>query len=277
MSKTVLAAALVCAFLTGPAFAASIPLSGEQDGLYERGNYVVTGDVEVKAGRAMRISPGSFLRFRPGTGMVVRGTLECAGDPVLPVVFTSTADTGAGARNKALPFDWAGIEIRDSGALRCEHARISFSTFGIRADSSSLVELHNVIFLRNGSADLQIGPSVVVVEEGAACDYSSRTEGYAGSGTARRRGGRRGRERGPRLKARVGLGVTCGLVAALGAGLAIYEHMRAGEYEEKYETGMGSNVAEYKRLYRQSIAGRNISIAAAAAGAVGLSVIIILR
>lgn len=258
---------------------APLPLSGEQDGLYESRAYVVTGDVEVKQGRHMRLLAGTVLRFMPDTRFVVRGELVCTGDKALPIVFTSASDTAAPATPH--PFDWAGIVVQGHASVRMAHVIISYSTFGVRVDSSSAVELREAIFKRNGRADFQIGGLPIAVQEQrpfsfppaqeSASDTVSKPQPAPDVEDVESRSGRR------RARLKAGAGVACGLLAAAGAGVAIYAHASAGRYEEKYESGRGPNVAEYERLYRQSIAGRNVSIGAAAAGAIGLSVVIILR
>jgi hypothetical protein len=278
-ARTMLWSVLLACALSASVRAAPVSLSGEQDGVYDGADYAVSDEVEVKAGRRMQLLPGATVRFDAGARLVVRGELVCAGDRVLPIVFTSARDGDAAERN-AQPFDWNGIVVERGGTIRLAHARISYSSFGIRAGPGCNVVLDSVVFFGNGGANLRVGGVTVAVDEnepfsdpgapGAAVDAATP------QGAAQPAPALSPDVLPPRKRWKAGTGVACALLAGAGIGLAIFEHASARYYHDKYSEG-GSDAADYDRLDRQSRVGRNVSLVAAAAGAVGLTVVIVLK
>ena len=82
-------------------------LTGERSGSLSGTNYVVTGNIYILPHDTLSIAPGSFIRFEPFTGIVVRGTLLCSGTAREPVLLTSVRDSLEGKPPR--PFDWNGV------------------------------------------------------------------------------------------------------------------------------------------------------------------------
>lgn len=87
------------------------------------GAYEILGTVTVTSGKTLTIDPGADLRFVPGRGLFVDGTLNAAGTPAQRVVFGSV---------ERIPQkgDWHGVVVRAGGVMNVEHARIEHSTYG---------------------------------------------------------------------------------------------------------------------------------------------------
>jgi hypothetical protein len=145
------------------------PLSGEQDGDFETGNYIVTGTVVVKRGKTLSFSPGCIVRFKRYTGIVVEGTMKCKGTSGLPIMFTSdnhrTSDQGTA--NPLTPFDWTGIVVVDSmGVLDFEFTHVLYATFGLDVRSGlAKVRLKNAYFDENGQFNVRINGNQLDVKE----------------------------------------------------------------------------------------------------------------
>jgi hypothetical protein len=165
----------LCAAVAMPVLA-EIPLSGEQDGLLETNEYLVTGLVAVKRGKTLSFAPGSVVRFKQYGGIVVEGTLKCAGTRPMPLVFTSCNQRSPGpdVKDAAAPFDWNGILAVDSlSSIDIENALIKFSTFGL--DIRSLlanIRLKNVVFDDNGKGNVIVAGKQLDVKDKEPFSYS---------------------------------------------------------------------------------------------------------
>ena len=138
-------------------------LRGSQDGVYERGEYVVDSAVLVDSGTTMTLAPGTVLRFGKYGEFSVRGTLRARGTATDMIVFTSARHRpGTGGGEEPAPFDWNGIVLHgERGRIELEYARISYATIGIKAPLQRNVSLENSYFHDNGTADLMVNNSVV--------------------------------------------------------------------------------------------------------------------
>ncbi|MBD3345044.1 MAG: hypothetical protein GF401_08285, partial [Chitinivibrionales bacterium] len=145
-----------------------IELTGEQDGAYEKAEYIVENNIIVKRGRTLSFAPGSIIRFKRFGGLIVEGNLECKGEPSEPIVFTSMNDRPVSEReDDPQPFDWNGIDIkRSADSITLEYVRISHSTFGLKIpETLEKLSVKNCVFNDNGNADLSLGDSTVIVED----------------------------------------------------------------------------------------------------------------
>jgi len=141
---------------------AQTPVSG---GIYQNTTwnlsgspYLVTGSIVVFPGNTLTIEPGCIVRFKAdssyNTGnfiyLEIRGTLNAAGTPESPVVFTST-DTSDGFYN------WMGIRIKGSqgGSVLMNNFELHNSFNGIHNDISEpgvAYSFTNSLFKKNNYA-----------------------------------------------------------------------------------------------------------------------------
>jgi hypothetical protein len=118
------------------------------------GPYLVTCPINVPVGVTLTIESGAILKFSPGTGLTVAGTLVSEGTPANPAVFTSYrddslgGDTNGDGPSTGQPGDWGGL-VLDGGAYRLSGC-----------------------LLRYAGAEAQPGPTVPVI---------SATGGFSGS------------------------------------------------------------------------------------------------
>ncbi len=86
------------------------------------GIYLVYVPIEVAEGARLTLAPGVVVKFRPGAGLTVRGTLLAVGAPGDSIFFTSERDDNlAGDLPEDGPThpaagDWNGIAFADSGS-----------------------------------------------------------------------------------------------------------------------------------------------------------------
>jgi hypothetical protein len=272
-------APFLCVCALGSFFAAlakDIPLSGEQDGLFERGEYVVVKTVTVRSGRTISFAAGSVVRFMPYTGLVVQGSLVCRGEPSSPVVFTSDENRQPPPTRSSspAPFDWNGIEVADSAdSCVCAFVQISFSAFGISVKSShTLVRLDNVLFQKNGRGDLSVAGADQSAQDNAPFTYTNAVPGprtvspqAANFTTAPK----------PvpkpfpwKFTARIG----CGALGLAGLVLGLYGHFDANKNYAASQSAAWPDADTYWKKMQTSVTIRNIGYAVGAAGAAGFAV-----
>ena len=124
----------------------------------DSGDYLVTSDVYVPAGKTIRIEPGVVMLFRNFTGMHVEGRLVADGTPQHPIVFSSEFDRAFNHASSlhANPYDWNGITIHENGlGSSFSNTRLSYSVFGINS-LTKYFKLDNMFFSNNGRSDLVI-------------------------------------------------------------------------------------------------------------------------
>jgi hypothetical protein len=154
---------------------AEVELAGEQDGFYDANAYLVTTTVTVKAGRTLTFAPGTIVRFRRYSGIIVEGTIVCRGTAAAPIIFTSANDrvTSQSGQKQPLPFDWNGIEVRPSSPqAEFVYTRVLYSSYGIQVVSpSTQLTVTNALFRDNGNAPLSIGDSIVNAADDTPFSY----------------------------------------------------------------------------------------------------------
>jgi hypothetical protein len=231
MPVFVLAALLLCAY------GKDIIMSGEQDGVFEKAEYLVTKDILVKRGAIITFAAGSIIRFKPYTGMTIEGRLVCNGTPSDPVVFTSDNDRGASVLRptQPAPFDWNGIDASlFCDTLSLTFAQVSYSTFGINVGPAScVVKLKAIAFVKNGRADFAMAGKPVTIQDNAAFSFesASRPSGDTDLNSVLLAGAAFSPHEAEKpfpwkLAARIGLGTA----ACAGLGLGLYGHFQADHY-----------------------------------------------
>ena len=260
-----------------------ISFSGEQDGYFEEGQYVATGTITVKRGKTLTFAPGSVIRFKPYTGIVVEGTLKCFGWESQPVVFTSDNNrpNASNPRNKVpAPFDWNGITVVDSAAsVFFENVRLSYSTYGLDIKSaSSKVNLRSVVFSENGRSgisvdDEQLGvidneqfsfvqpkpDSEVVPLKNAPAAVAPAPKAEAAPAPMKK------------MSWRTPVRIAFGGITLAGAGFAAYEYFQAKKYNNSSQKQVNPNMSDDVGKSNDAIVNTNIGWAIFAGGACGFT------
>lgn len=242
--------------MQAPAFAAQeIPFSGEQDGFFESGQYVATGTITVKRGKTLSFAPGSIVRFRQYAGIVVEGTLKCAGSAYKPIVFTSINDrqkTTDPQYKAPAPFDWNGIQVADSAAsVFIENVRIAYSTYGLDIKStSSKIRLKSVVFSENGRSGITIDEKQLGVIDNEQFSFV-QPEPENAAVAVQSKSSSEPKEKIPARKKmtwRTPVRLSLGLVAVAGVAVGIYENMQGNKFNDKKDPQMINADADWQKV-----------------------------
>ncbi|WP_145985463.1 right-handed parallel beta-helix repeat-containing protein [Marilutibacter maris] len=142
------------------------------------GEYEVLGHTTVTAGATLTIDPGAEIRFVPGRGLFVDGTLNAGGTPAQRIVFGS-------AERIRQRGDWYGVVVRAGGVMNVEHARIEHSTYGFDfAGGQGTVQESLIRFNTQGiTVESKSSPTISSNNEITSNDYGIAVIGNQ-SGTA---------------------------------------------------------------------------------------------
>jgi len=244
-----------------------IPLSGLQEGVFEKADYIVAQSVIVPKGSIMTLPAGAVVRFAPYAGIIVEGTLLCRGAIDAPVVFTSINDrpsSEGGGRPAAM--DWNGVEIRDSATADMSFCRVAYSTFGVQAEKSAKLRLANVVFASNGRANVSVDGRTVPAEDGKPFSYASGLT--AAEQAVRQSAAPSGKDNASRKQGRptVALRIAFGGCAIAAAGVSAAMFVMSERYWDTYDAEMSDKSTGYgDKAEAYSAAGIGAAIAAGAA------------
>lgn len=133
-----------------------LKLSGNQEGVFDSSDYVVSQDIIVKEGTKLEFISGCDIRFEPYIGIKVFGDL-----------ILTNCELSAKENN------WNGINVAQKGSVKFKNVTISNSVFGIALpDSAAIKELKDVVFTDNKKS-LQIGSQNIIVTEGKPFSIST--------------------------------------------------------------------------------------------------------
>jgi hypothetical protein len=145
---------LVCAF---SGFSQTF-LSGEIKGAFPRDNYIISSDLSVKFGDTLSFEAGSELRFKPNTGLTIRGVLLALGKVDNPIILTSSQEQAARSpvKNTDSIRTWKGIDFSASKVMShlsyclfcfCDSALVIKNTF-------QKIDIDHVVFHKNKCTNL---------------------------------------------------------------------------------------------------------------------------
>ena len=118
---------------------------------------VITGDVDVPAGKTLTVQAGTVVQFDSGTSLTVDGTLVAQGTSNQTIYFTSVKDNSpTGGSNTAAPGDWSQIQFKsDSTGDVLDNVVVRYgSNSMIEADSAAPSISNSTISNSSGDAVL---------------------------------------------------------------------------------------------------------------------------
>ena len=120
--------------------------------------YLVTGDIDVPAGKSVVIEPGTAFIFKNFTGLHVQGRLLALGTKEKPIVFTSENDRAVNTATTLYPnpFDWNGIYFHiDATGSIMTYCSVYYSVYGVLSETK-FIRLDPVTFRQNGKSNCQV-------------------------------------------------------------------------------------------------------------------------
>lgn len=288
----------ILVMLTGT-IRADITLSGEQDGFYEKAEYLVTEDVVIKAGKTLTFAAGSIIRFKQYTGIIVNGSLECNGTPIEPIIFTSSKTRNFDSDDQQFPqpFDWNGIHVKSPQThVILKNVDISYSTYGLKFEhKESTADIEQLTYGENGTISVELGDSIIDIYDGEALSMTHPDVAMAKSNTEK-----------PTLSdsayvasltppdtssaAPISIDnsssakdkpvgktwtfptrIALGAIAALSAGAGAYSYMQLEHYHEKYSSvnSRDEDIVSYRekgQLFETGVTASAIAFGVAATG-----------
>lgn len=264
---------LLCFSFAG---AKEIPLSGEQDGLFDKGDYVVVKTVTVRKGKTISFAAGSIIRFRPYTGIVVEGSIVCNGEQSSPVVFTSDENRQQQPDRNAspAPFDWNGIELAESAdSCVCANVQISYSTFGIAVKGrQAFVKLTNIVFQKNGRDDVAVADSSLSAQDNVPFTYTNAPAAPSPLAAAQPIPSKKAIPPAKPFPWKLTAQIGSGAVAAAGLAIGLYGNLDANKNYSASQSAPYPAADAYWSKMQTSVMVRNIGYAVALAGAAGLGI-----
>jgi hypothetical protein len=183
--------------------------------------YIVSDNITVGEGKTLTIGPGCVLLFKEYTGIDVSGDLTVQGTAARPVVFTSHNDNKWNSTSEKQPeaFDWNGIRILTGGRAVLSRFLVSYSVYGIQAQSEDIV-INEGVFNQNGQFNFTLSGKILAVQENLPFTYQDLNDTKK-SATNRR-------------ALRIAAPVACG-VGCVGFGIgAVFFLQRKSHYHDEY-------------------------------------------
>ncbi len=217
-----------------------MPISGEQSGTFERGDYIIDEDIIVAAEKKLILAPGTKLLFNPHTKLTVAGELRCEGTEDDPIVFKTINTTTSSQTNDFI--QWAGIMVSGTGRISLKHCEISHSLYGVQVpDTYALLAFENVSFYQNDN-QLIIGEKPVLSIDTVNFSFQFPEKIQLSETIAKKR------ERRNPFPYILQYTFLCGAVGGLAG--TIYAKTRADHYQKEYRKQTSEPAMEHYKGWR---------------------------
>ncbi|HLV29927.1 MAG TPA: hypothetical protein VKY57_00015 [Chitinispirillaceae bacterium] len=156
-------------------------LQGEQEGVYEKGDYVVVDNVIIPQGDTMTILGGSRIHFCKGRIIRVRGTLICDGDKDNPVTIVD-APFKVGKLSlidSILTGGAACINLYSNGSLKLRNTQIKDTTLSLISERNfDSITFDSTVFASKSNSNITIGDSTVTLPCSKPVSFNIKTGEY---------------------------------------------------------------------------------------------------
>ncbi|MFP4013066.1 MAG: hypothetical protein ACLFVQ_03200 [Chitinispirillaceae bacterium] len=246
-----------------------VALQGEQEGSYPKNRFVVTGDVYIREGTTMKLSPGTTVFFKANTRIIVEGKLLVSGNDNQPVEFRKLEpDQYFSQPPENQDNRWDGLFVYETGSVEIKHAEINGSKYGLEAvPGAGDIRILESSFQDNRYWNLKVNGEIVDKGNHAVLNYPGETrenndkpdvvitppEKSSGKNFLR-------------------YSAVAFTVAGLGAGIfGLVQNLHHYDLYDRKRPGSGATTEEVDRHQKLLEDGRNIAIAGFSAGALGLT------
>jgi len=156
-------------------------LQGEQEGVYEKGDYVVVDNVIIPQGDTMTILGGSRIHFCKGRIIRVRGTLICDGDKDNPVTIVD-APFKVGKLSlidSILTGGAACINLYSNSSLKMRNTQIKDTALSLISERNfESIIFDSTVFSSKANSKISIGDSTVTLPCSKPVSFNIKTGEY---------------------------------------------------------------------------------------------------
>ena len=246
-----------------------LTLKGEQEGEYDRADYIVTEDVVIKAGDTMSLMAGTKIYFYEGAVFSVHGTLLCKGSSSAPVSFLRFPFESK-IRSAESSRSYHGLVASGSGCISLFHTVVADSELYIVSNrDNAKILLDNVVFHSSVNSSINIGGKTVRFPEQVPVFYPDTTRNTAveqkvelGLPEERRK-----------QRWKIPVRITSGAMLFAGAATWWYYNKEAEKYYQEYHRSKDPrDVTSHYEKNHTSITYRDISACVAAFGGLAFTV-----
>jgi hypothetical protein len=229
-------------------------ISGEIKGAFPRDNYIVSGNLSVKFGDTLVFEAGSELRFKPNTGLTIRGVFIANGKIDNPIILTSAQeqDVKLSNSNPQKMFWWKGVDLSASKVMsRLSYCLFCFSDTALAIKNSfQKIDLDHVVFHKSKSANLVWAGKTVEINDDVQYIYRMdfkvnppKKESFPVKVASDFAYGFKSRWK-------IIIKPTCAVVALSGAGIWAFGYTKAEDYNKKYMLETNKEGAKDMRMKR---------------------------
>lgn len=156
-------------------------LQGEQEGVYEKGNYVVVGNVIIPQGDTMTILAGSKIFFSQGRTIKIHGTLIFQGEPGNPITIVDAPFRldKPSLMDSILTGGASCISVSTGANLTLKNTIINDTTLSIISESNfGEITFDSTVFTAETNSKLTIGDSTVTVPYSRTLNFKIKAGEY---------------------------------------------------------------------------------------------------
>jgi hypothetical protein len=141
-----------------------LALQGEQEGVYEKDDYVVVDNVIVPEGDTMTILGGSKIYFCKGRTIKIRGTFICDGKKENPVTIADAPFKmdKPSLIDSILTGGTPCINLHTHGSLKLKNTIINDTTLSLISERNfESIKFDNTVFTAKSNSQITIGDSTI--------------------------------------------------------------------------------------------------------------------
>jgi len=213
-------------------------LSGEIKGAFPRDNYIISSDLSVKFGDTLSFEAGSELRFKPNTGLMIRGVLLVLGKIDNPIILTSSQEQAVRSpvKNTDSICTWKGVDFSTSKVM----SRLSYCLFCfcdsalVIKNTSQKINIDHVVFHKNKFTNLVWVGKTIETEDDVEYVYQLDSNDNSRKNPTFPLNIATALAQSFKGRWKIASKLTFSAVSFAGAGMWIFGYLKAEEYNRQY-------------------------------------------
>jgi hypothetical protein len=232
-------------------------LSGEIKGAFPRDNYIISSDLSVKFGDTLSFEAGSELRFKPNTGLTIRGVFLARGKIDNPIILTSSQEQAPRSLVKNIDSirTWRGIDFSASKVI----SRLSYCLFCfcdsalVIKNTSQKINIDHVVFHKNKFTNLVWAGKTIETEDDVEYVYQMDTNDNSRKNPTFPFNVATALAHSFKGKWKIASRLTFTAVSLAGAGVWVYGYLKAEDYNRQYLLQRDKDEAQNMREKRDGM------------------------